>query len=209
MNLGELKTLTRTYINEPDPAVNKFWSDSDVVTAINVGVKKVHSKIKSLSRWHFTTRATFQTSPGVEYYTLPANLKDLKLVSYEDLDGVERGVSRGEGPNMFQWASPLSYWVVGHTIRIFPLLQSATTIRVYYEARITNLVNDEDTPTFEEDYHDVAAKWAAIELRVKNSDDPDDVYAMLKEREQDMVLDLFHRLPEPYTQTVSYLQGMT
>ena len=221
MDLGDLRVLTRTYLDENASVVDKFWTDSEVTTAINTGVKRTHNKIKNTGRWHFTSRATFSTAVGVEYYALPANLKDLKIVSFEDSVGVEHWLRRDAGPNMFAWnvagvgllstntndVAPFSYWVVGSTIRILPVPQLIRTIRLYYEARIVDLVSESDAPSFDEDYHDMAAKWAAMELMVKNQDDPRGVAALLAAREEDLTRDMLRRLPEPYTATTAFLQG--
>jgi hypothetical protein len=224
MDLADLRNLTRTYIDESSSTVDKFWSDAQVDTAVNIGVRRTHNRIKLVSRWHFTTRATFVTESGVEYYTLPANLKDLKIVSYEDENAKEKFIPRDPGPNMFNWKQtgvitpagtnisdsyPQAYWIVGATIRMIPVPQSIRTIRLYYEARITDLTDASDVPAFDEDYHDMAAKWAALELMPKNQDesDPKLVSALLADRDKELIQDVLHRLPEPYTQTVAYLQG--
>lgn len=224
MNLGDLKGMVRTYLNEPASVTDKFWTDAEIVQFINVGVRVVHNKIKTVSRGHFTTRATFSTVSGTEYYGLPANLKDLKMLTYQAADGSEKYIHRHEGPNPFVWAQglrvgtttnlsgsqdgPSAYWVVGNQLRILPIPGSAMTLRMYYEARITSLVNESDVPSFDEDYHDLAAKWAAIELKPKNQDGTEELASTFEKRESDMVQDLFHRLPSPYSMTKAYLQGI-
>jgi hypothetical protein len=224
MDLADLRVLTRTYLDEDAATVDKFWSDAQVDTAINVGVRRTHNRIKNVSRWHFTTRATCVTESGIEYYELPANLKDLKIVSYEDEMAKEKYLIRDTGPNMFDWqhtgvitpagtgimsSYPQAYWIVGSTIRIVPVPQAVWTLRMYYEARITDLTSGPDTPAFDEDYHDMAAKWAALELMPKNQDNEVGkmVAALLQDRDRELVQDVLHRLPEPYTRTVAYLQG--
>ncbi len=64
MNLQEIRNLVRVYLNEP---IANFWSDATLNTLINVAVPKVHNRIKSTSRYHFTTRATFSTVANTEY----------------------------------------------------------------------------------------------------------------------------------------------
>lgn len=213
--------MVRTYLNEPSSTVNKFWSDTEINDMLNVGIRYAHNKIKNVSRYHFTTRATFSTVSGTEYYGLPANLKDLKILSFQNTDGKERHIPRNPGPNPFAWvygtvggaasistasSGPSSYWVIGNQLRILPVPDSVMTLRLYYEARVTPLTSDSDTPAFDEDYHDIAAKWAAMELKIKNEDDLSSLSGVLEKRESDMVQDLFSRLPSPYTQTRAYLQ---
>lgn len=215
MNLGELRNLVRSHLNEPEPV---FWTDAELNTHINVGVRKAHALIKSMSRYHFTTRVTFQTVAGTEYYNLPNNAKDIRLVTTVTSDGMELPLNHMYMPNPFPWAPaltlesntngepPTSYMIVGKTIRLVPIPTSAYTIRLYYEARLVNLTADSDVPTFEEDYHDLAAVWAAILARVKDRQPSEDLAMIMKVRQDDMVLDLFHRLPNPYTEVEGYLQ---
>lgn len=215
MNLGDMRGLLREYINEPSPV---FWTDAKLNEYLNVGVRKVHALIKSMSRYHFTTRATFQTIAGTEYYNLPNNLKDLRLVTVLSPESTEIPMRALYMPNPFPWAPafgdqsefhgdpPLNYMLVGRTIRIAPMPSAAYTIRLYYEARLVDLTADENTPTFEEDYHDMAVKWAAIEARIKDRQQSTDLSAVFEERKNDLILDLFHRLPNPYTEVEGYLQ---
>ena len=219
MNKGEIRALVRQYLNEPLAA---FWTDAELDGWINVAVRKATIHIKNTSRYHFTTRANFQTVQGQEYYQLPANLKDLKYVSKITDDQTELPLARAPWPNPFSWTEdplptststsptdvPAGYWIVGASIRLLPIATGAITIRLYYEARLINLVSDSDIPTFDEDYHDLAAIWAAINARVKNSEPSTDLAAILKERRDDLFQDVFHRFPMPAQEVESYLQGL-
>jgi len=219
MNLGEIRSMTREYLNEPIAA---FWSDAVLNSWINRSTRKVTVHIKNVSRYHFTTRANFQTVAGQEYYQLPANLKDLKYVSKLTTDGTELPLERAPWPNPFAWTEdplptststspndvPAGYWIVGASIRLLPIAAGATTIRLYYEARLIDLVSDEDIPTLDEDYHDMVAIWAAINARIKNSEPTNDLAGLFKERREDLLADVFHRFPMPAQQVEAYLQGM-
>jgi len=219
MNLGEIRTMTRTYLNEP---VAAFWSDDELNMWVNRGVRKVTVMIKNVSRYHFTTRANFQTVAGQEYYQLPANLKDLKYVSKLTSDGTELPMSRAPWPNPFAFTEdplpttsntqsqdvPSGYWIVGASMRLLPIPAAAVTIRLYYEARLVDLVNDADIPTFDEDYHDMAAIWAAVNARIKNSEPTNDLAGIFKERREDLLSDVFHRFPMPAQEVEAYLQGL-
>lgn len=219
MNLGELRSMVREDLNEQ---VAAFWSDATLNMWINRGVRKVTVHIKNVSRYHFTTRANFVTVPGQEYYQLPANLKDLKYVSKLTTDGTELPLARAPWPNPFAWTEdplptttatqsqdiPTGYWIVGASMRLLPIPASAVTIRLYYEARIVDLITDADVPTFDEDYHDMAATWAAIRARIKNSESTEDLAGIFKERREDLLSDVFHRFPMPQQEVEAYLQGL-
>lgn len=220
MNLGELRTDTRFYLNEASPI---FWSNAELNAAINKGCTKVFNLIKSLSRYHHTARVTFPLVVNQDYYNLPADLKDLRLVTKIAADdGTELPLDRAYMPNPFPWtqgseiassgdsstSDPTGYMLVGKYIRFLPVPTSTTTIRLYYEARLVSLTADADVPAFELDYHDMASLWAAILSRPKNEEDATDLKELFKEREGDLIRDMIHHAPNPYTDTQSYLQGM-
>lgn len=219
MNKGQIRTMVREFLNEPSPA---FWTDATLDNWINQGVRKVSIQIKNTSRYHFTTRATFPTVAGQEYYQLPANLKDLKLVSKITTDQTELPLAGAHWPNPFVWTEdplptststnptdlPAGYWIVGQSIRLLPIPTAAVTIRLYYEARLVDLIDDNEIPACDEDYHDMVAMWATKLARVKNSELSTDIDALWAIREQDLYRDTYHRIPAPALETESYLQGL-
>lgn len=221
MNLAEVRTLVRTYLNEPQAA---FWSNATLNTFINVATRKVHILIKNVSRYHFTTRVTFATVAGSEWYQLPSDCKDIKHVTklVSSNDNQETPLFRAPSDNPFPFTdapltdnnasnaddNPSQYWIMGRSMRLIPTPTSAVTIRIYYESRITNLVNDSDTPACDEDYHDMVAKWAAIEAASKDEKMRKDLVAMFSVRQEDLLQDVFHRMPAPPTEVEAYLQGI-
>lgn len=215
MNLGQIRNLTRGYLNE---AFAAFWTDSQLNDWINVACRKYHIKIKNVSRNHFTTRVTFETVANQEYYSLPANCKDLRLVSIVNSDGKEDFLSKAYWPNPDAWAMqfvpaddaiPQQYWLVGPSMRLKPKPSAAMTIRLYYEARQVALASDADVPSFDEDYHDLAAKWAAVEASTKDEKKRDEIMALVAIRELDLLQDVFHRVNPPVAEVEGFLEGMT
>jgi len=213
MNLAELRGLTRTYLNEPFAA---FWSDSELNRLVNIGCQKYHARIKNISRNHFTTRVTFSTVANQEYYQLPTNLKDLRLVSIVDPDR-EYFIGHAYWPNPDRWAPlgqscndtwPRQYWIVGPAMRLVPTPTSILTIRLYYEARQVALASDTEVPTFDLDYHDLASKWAAVEASAKDRQRRPDIEAMLASRESDLIQDVYHRVNPPVYEAEGYLEEL-
>ncbi len=218
MNLGELRSLTRTYINEPFAA---FWTDAELNNFENVGNRKYHAKIKNLSRNHFTTRMTFNTTVNQEYYQLPASLKDLRLVSIVESDGKETFLSKAYWPNPDVWTEPTllslslssdmkpqQYWQVGHSLRFVPKPSSVLTIRLYFEARLAAMSNDADLPSIDEDYHDLIAKWAAVEACIKNEKRRQEILELINIRELELLQDVYHRVNPPVGEVEGYLEGI-
>lgn len=216
MNRGEIRNLVRVYLNE---AIASFWSDATLNTLINVSVPKVHNRVKSTSRYHFTTRATFPTIAGTEYYALPTDCKDVKLITRLDTSGRETPLSfiSWPDPTTFtpggfldpsvgsSFEGPLCYWIVGAAIRLLPRPAAVVTMKLYYEARLTALTADGDVPSYDADYHDMAAKWAAIEAGIPNNNDLEELKRLYKERDEDMIQDVLHRAPAPSQEVESYL----
>jgi hypothetical protein len=218
VNLAAIIELTRQYLNEPSAA---FWTDAQLKVYINVAARKVHVLIKNVSRYHFTTRSTFPTVAGSEWYQLPGDCKDIKHVSkiVAASDNQEVPLSRAPSDNAFTFTdsplvdnassdNPNQYWIMGESMRLIPKPTSVVTIRLYYEARITALVNGVDTPNCDEDYHDMIAKWAAIEAASKDEKMRKDLVAMFSVRQEDLLQDVFHRMPSPPTEVEAYLQGI-
>ena len=220
MNLGQIRTAVREYLNEPFAA---FWSDAALNIWINAAVPKCANLIKNVSRYHFTTRATFQTVVGHGYYQLPTNLKDLKYATMISTDDQELPLTRAPWPNPIAFTESVvggnvvtdssndgvtGYWVVGGSMRLVPVPSSVFTIRLYYEARFNPLVADTDTPGFDSDYHDMAAIWAAINARVKNSESSQDLGMLWGIRKEDLIQDVFHRFPMPAQEVEAYMQGL-
>lgn len=216
MNLGEIRNLVRIYLNEPTAT---FWTDATLNTLINVSLRKVHNRIKSTSRYHFTTRATFPTISGTEYYSLPTDCKDLKMVTRLDATGKETPLAYIPWPDPTTFTptgfldpslgasydGPLAYWVVGQAMRLLPRPAAVVTMKIYYESRLTDLSADVDLPSYDADYHDMAAKWAAIEAGIPNNNDLDELKRLFKERDEDMIQDVLHRVPAPSQEVESYL----
>lgn len=212
MNLSELVGLTRTYLNEPFPA---FWSDAELKRLLNVGGMKYHARIKNVSRNHFTTRVTFQTVANQEYYQLPSNCKDIRMVAVVETDK-ETYLEKAYWPNPDRWIEPIissdtiprQYYLIGKAIRFAPAPSSVLTIRLYYEARQVEMVDGADLPTFDSDYHDLIAKWAAIEASVKDKKKRPELEALLASREMDLIQDVYHRVNPPIAEAEGYLEGI-
>lgn len=216
MNRGEIRDLVREYLNEP---VAAFWTNAQLNIHIDTGMRKVHNRIKTVSRYHFTTRATFSTVVGSEYYSLPTDCKDVKLVTWMDSDSREKPLYRAPWPDPTAFTpaglldpsastgleGPGFYWIVGTALRILPRPASVQTIKLYYEARLSAMSSDADIPTCDSDYHDMIAKWAALEAGVKDEQSQQGLAGLYKVREEDLMQDVLHRVPSPVQETESYL----
>lgn len=216
MNRSEIRTLVREYINEP---VAAFWTDASLNRLINIAMPKVHNRIKSISRYHFTTRVTFPTVAGTEYYNLPTDCKDVKMLTRFNSEGRELPLTMAPWPDPTAFTplamldptagtgedGPSVFWVVGRALRILPRPASVVTLKLYYEARLTNLTDDADIPTLDADYHDMIAKWAAIEAGLKNNQRLEEITTVYNMRDQDLLQDVFHRVPAPPQETESYI----
>lgn len=217
MNRSELRLLVREYLNEPTEA---FWTDANLNGYINIACPIIHNRIKNVSRYHFTTRATFPTAAGTGYYQLPADCKDVKMITRIDTGGKEIPLMLAQWPDPTVWTpdrmldpnngssdeGPAVYWIVGQSLRLLPVPQSVVTLRLYYEARITSLAADADIPSFDADYHDMAAKWAAIEAAVKDNKDLSALKDLFKARGEDLIQDVLHRIPAPEQVVESYME---
>lgn len=217
MNLGELRTMVRGFLNEP---VAAFWSDAELNGHINVGHRKLYNFIRNLSQYNFTTRVTFQTVVNQEYYKLPGDLKSMKLISILNDNNDEEWLDYNPWPHPENWTTrtalstdvtgfPQAFWMMGDSLRISPIPADISTIRIYYEARLVDLTADADVPASDVDYHDMCAIWAGIMARPKDKVPSDDLKDLYKSRENDCLRDILMHLPSPQELTEGYLQGYT
>lgn len=220
MNLSEIRGQVRGHLNEATAA---FWTDTELNSWINSAVRKIHNRIKSVSRVHFTTRATFPTVSGQEYYKLPADCKDVRMLTRITSEGEEIPLNRAQQDTLFERTDvssfqtsnivdgsdgPDNYWMIGASIRLVPKLGSVITMRLYYEARLVDLVAQTDAPAFDADYHDMAAKWAAVEALTKDGRNSSDILALYDRRDKDLIEDVLHRCPSPALDTIGFLEGI-
>jgi hypothetical protein len=214
MNLGEMRAMTRIYLNEP---TEKFWLNSELNTLLNVGAKKLYNFIRNMTQYHYTTRVTFQTVPNQAYYKLPADHKSVKLLARIEDNSQETFLTFNPWPHPDNWTPqsgftldaglPQAVWIVGDSLRLVPVPASVLTLRLYYEAKLVELTDDQEIPAADGDYHDMPALWAAINARAKESWDATEIKNLYTSRENDCQRDMLTRLPASQQEVESYLEG--
>ena len=191
MNLAELRTMVRGFINEPDPASTGstgFWTNPEINTHVNVANGKcasLHSSIggafPSLVYVDFNTTAPTSASPGgFSGYALPSDatevvrverlssnlaapvrLEELKFPGYE---------AYPNSPPLSQsLGTPTHFFIRKAQIDLAPTPDGIYPIRLWLNTRKITLSEDTDTPSFPAEYHDMIAVYAGILCLIKAS----------------------------------------
>ena len=185
MILSALRARTRFFIDEP---TQKNWLDSDLNIAINIAQADVAKEISHIYEDYFIKTADLNASgtppgtiPGQELYSLPADFIKFKRVERSDLGEALSPIDINEKPLYGTASAPLvsmagvgngiCYYIIGNSVGFTPTPADYIPIRLYYNYRLVDLVNDSDTSEIPQDYHDMLALRAAIDAFIKDESD--------------------------------------
>ncbi len=195
MNLTELRILTRSHLNDAvkPPKLDGFWTQSEVDTAINVAVAKIHGTIAGMDRQAFTTKATFATVSGSRSYNVPVGLYSIERIEHVDTGEIidptildEEGAYYVETMVMTP-GRPYMYLVRNNFIDLLPTPDGVYSLVIYYQSGPAKLILPNDIPAIPEIHHDLIAIFAALTCSFKNAEVRQDLMQMYREREYDLV----------------------
>lgn len=215
MNLGEIRSMARTWLNEPTAS---FWTDAELNRFIDYGSKKLDRTIITLDRNMMLPSVTFTTTANTKAYGLPTDFQSMvRLEHYvasdvSDIDKIDeirfpRVEGQGEWP-VSSTGKPSRYFIRDKQIEFLPCPDDAYTIRLYYNKLQTAMTVDTDIPPSPSDFHDMIALWAVILALPKNGDSPDHFVGLYKEREKDLSEALVGRDGGDPMYVEGYLEGM-
>lgn len=188
MQLSDVRTLAR---QKSDEEATGYVSNSEVLSYINQGLRFVYGKIAQRFENYFITKGTvgngglITTVSGTDEYNLPTDL--MKLVRVEQrqsgsssendwitLKALNIGNDNirvfyppreGYGPG-----SAYGYFIAGNKIYLRPVPTQAFSLRIWYVPRVTALSADSDIPGIPEEYHELLAEYAAIQIISKSGE---------------------------------------
>jgi hypothetical protein len=182
-----------------------------------VANQKVNATIANLQEDFFITSATFSTTSGTKSYALPSDFRFIRRLEHystsdpNDIVKVdEMPFPRTEGQHEWPWASngkPTNYVIRGSQLDIYPIPDDAYPMRLYYDARQSDLNQDSDSPTSPIEFHDMIALWAAILGLVKNAEPSTELQMLYKVRENDLVETFVHRNSGEDDRVEGFLEG--
>lgn len=186
MDLSALRSLARY---KADETVTTFIGNAELDVFLNEGYRFVYNKVISKFEDFFIQPGTngngglFSTVSGTQGYSLPSDcqkivrvehrsssstsdndwrkLEKLNIVNdrYDDFYPVRDGYTPGFG-----------YFVAGNKIYLKPVPSQVFSVRIWYIPRITALSGEADVPSVPEEFHELIAEYAAIQVLRKSGE---------------------------------------
>lgn len=214
MNRGDIRSLTRTYLDEASAG---FWSDAELNSLINVANQKLNATVAGVYEDAFTQSVTFNTVANTKSYALPTDFRVLRrLELYDTADPHviskfdELHFPRIEGTHEWPFGGfgePRRYVLRGNQFDLYPIPDAVYPLRMYYDRRLADLLVDGDIPASPAEFHDMLALYAAAQALVKAQDDPSTLLALYKLREADLIQSLQSRKSQDVERVEGYMEG--
>ncbi len=214
MNRGEIRTLTRFWLNE---ATAGFFSDPDLNTLINIGNQKVNRKIAALDEDFFTVSQTFPTVANTKSYTLPVAFRGMvRLEHYNaadasDIDKIDSlPFPRSEGSGAWPFSQPgkpRRYILRDDQIDLWPIPDAVYTLRMYFDNRQNDFSADADVPSSPLDFHELIALWTTILALPANHEGSDEYKTLYANGEIDLIESISGRKTRDPQTVEGYLEG--
>jgi hypothetical protein len=188
MNLGTIRTMAR---DKADESPTSFIGNPEVNRYINQGLRNIYGKICQRFENYFITKGTnangglFSTTADVQEYALPTTMQKLVRVEHRQLASrsendwlalqtLNIGNDRvrtfyppregyGPGPGF-------GYFIAGNNIYLRPTPSHVFEVRLWFIPRVTELSADTDIPVIPEEYHEMLAEYAAIQMLAKSGE---------------------------------------
>lgn len=215
MNRANIRTLIRTFLNEPTEGL---WLDTELNTAINLANQKINAVINSIDEDYFTTSKTFSTTALSKSYAFPSDCQRIRrLEHYSTADasdvirldeiGFPRTELQGDWP-FSQSGKPMRYQVRGTQFDLLPIPDAVYTMKIYYDQRQVDMTQDTDSPIAPSEFHDMLSIWATILALPKDENRDDTNFKTLWDnRYNDLILAISGRKGSDVGYVEGYLEG--
>lgn len=188
MQLSEIRDLSRQKADEESTG---FVDNGELNSYINQGLKFIYGKIAQRFEDYFIVKGTalndglIDVVTNTSAYDLPANLMKLVIVEYrkngsttEDdwiivpRSNIVNDSDKGFYPPRLDWGPipGFSFFITGNIINLRPEPKSDFQIRLWFVPRVTTLTVDTDVPGIPDEYHELLAEYAAIQLLAKSGE---------------------------------------
>lgn len=160
MNLGEIRTrVQRQFGDESGVQI----TNEDITRWVNDAQRAIVLENENILQ----STALTSTVAGQQEYTLPVDLLILQGISYKSSTDVAyvklQGMDRqkfdeyitGWNGSTYNTGDPLVYFVWDNKLELFPVpdVSAANSLKVWYNKKPTDVVNDVDIPSVPELYH--------------------------------------------------------
>lgn len=186
MNLTSLQTLAR---QKADEEATGYVDTDELNSYLNQGLKFIHGKIIQKHEYFFIVKGTvgnggyITVSANVNEYALPTSM--LKLIrverrnSTDSNEGNWRKLARlNIGNDQINDFFPIregrdqgfGYFIAGSKLYLRPVPSSGFDLRLWFIPRVTALSSGSDIPETPEEYHELIAEYAAIQILGKSGE---------------------------------------
>ena len=176
--VGLISTV-RSFLNEPDPN-NSFWTDAELTSYINNGIRRFFQEMVLIDEGHFTTMVSLDLVAGTESVALPSDCMRVKNVWKKVTNGfmpllyknlIDEGYATIDvtNPNAYQ----PSYSFRGNNLIFHPTPNFSETggLQLEYIQFPTSLLYGGDTMTshIAPVFNEVVEKYAVYQAKLKES----------------------------------------
>lgn len=186
MNLAAIRTVAK---QKADEDASGYIGNTEVDKYVNQGSRHIYTKIAQRFENYFIVPGTalngglYNTVIGTDAYALPADC--MKLVRLEQrrtasvtnndwrrLSTVNLANDRLDSyyPVREGYVPGFGYFVAGNNIYLRPVPQQSFEMRLWYVPRPVTLTLDADIPSLPEEYHELIAEYAAIQMLAKSGE---------------------------------------
>jgi hypothetical protein len=186
MTLEDLRESSRSKADEEQTG---FIGTEALDRFINQGCRLIYGKLVQKFENFFIVPGTalnsglFSTVSGTQGYSLPATLLKLIRVEYRqststnDDDWIKiepLNIANDPADNLDPFydlrGSPFGYFIAGDRLFLRPTPTQVYSVRLWFIPRFTALSAVSDTPGFPEEYHELAAEYAAAQCLRKSGE---------------------------------------
>jgi hypothetical protein len=186
MTLAQIRTLVLSYLDDPDAG---YFTNAQTLVWINNAQREVQKMLGQAFEGHFLKCVKTTMVVGQREYQLPSDFKRLHRLEIvvsgtTSADEVLRRVAkitRNQQDKTFNNRGfPEFYYFQGNYLVVVPASDTAYTLRLYYEYRLTDLSDDSDSSDIPAEHQEMIAVIAAIDGMIK---DGRDASLLLKKKE--------------------------
>jgi len=144
----------------------KLFSDAVLLKFINQAIRKLEVDLSFETNANASNLTSTASVAGTQEYALPTDLTKIEIIQYNDgsatfdLRSISFNDARSLNPTDTQ-GKPSHYYLRGTSIGLYPIPESAGTIKIYYRGRTTALVDAGANLEMNDEYVPAIVKWAS------------------------------------------------
>lgn len=186
MNRSDLRTLVADWLDDPNLG---YFSQTVINTRLNLAARRVQQLIKNTHEDHYKKCVESSTVADQRNYKLPTDFLELRYLGVVTSGSGETATVQQLLPLesserkllCLKTGTPTHYDYEKSHLLLWPLPDSAKTLRLEYIYRIADMDDDSDEPDIPEEHHELVAVIAALDGFIKD----DRVSAQLERKREE------------------------